>query len=668
MRYSTLATLAAGIGVAASLITPVAAPAGAAPSRAPDGLKWELCRDVTADWLHPADSRSECAFVSVPLDYADPQGRQIKIAVSRVKATGKRTGAMFTNPGGPGLYGTPVPYELLETHLGPMNEELDFIGIDTRGTGYSTQMSCEMTEPPPGETEKGRFERYADERRACIAKDRPLALSITMENAARDMDRVREVLGFQKINFYGNSGGTVLGAVYRSMFDKRVNRMWVDSVMYPTGVNEAIKAQEAQYYAAYRRFFEWLSERHATYRFGDSPRKVESALKALMSKVGRENFIPLLSVNLEALPEVWKRSAAKLAELRDDGPQGRSKPKQVNQKSLGWGERGSNYGFTNEAFICNASAEGRTYSDLIRLRKERERKYPFARHANESWISECAAWPVGKPWDLKPGKSQLQLSGHKFEDPTPYPWAKMMQKKVGGSLLTVMDAGHSSLKLKETACGSKIVDFFRNGTAAKGSCPGSPVEEAGPPGPAGNLAGTVKLDNCSASLVRPRTARDEDKALLLTNGHCHPERRPNPGEVISGAGAPIGGSVLSPAGRELGPVTGKTVYATMTGTDVLLAELDSTYAEIRQKYKVEAFPLATSGPVAGQNIKVASSYLDSVWSCRAEAVIPTLKEGDYTSADAIRYAKECDTKPGSSGSPVVDAGTGELVGEQHQQP
>ncbi|APY90361.1 hypothetical protein A7J05_36095 [Streptomyces alfalfae] len=582
--------------------------------------------------------------------------------MSRVKATGKRTGALFGNPGGPGLAGTPSPYGLLSSQLAPMNKELDFIGIDTRGTGYSTQISCDTPEFREEESERETFERQADAKRKCIAKDRELALSISMENASRDMDRIRQVLGFRKINFYGNSGGTALGAVYRSMYDSRVDRMWLDSIMSPVGQSAAVTAEVAQYHAGYRRFFEWLAGKDSTYHFGSSPKKVESALKALQAKVGRDKFATFLDPNLEAIPDRWERSAAKLLELQNEGT-GKALPKQkdMKRKSFGFGELGRNYGFTHDAFMCNASADGRTYSDLVRMRKERQAKYPFSTNFNDQPITYCAGWPAGKPWDLKPGKSKLQLSGHKFETVTPYVWAKMMHKKIGGSLLTVTDATHSTMKSKDLACGSKLVDFFRDGTPAKGSCPGFPAEQTGPSGPAGNLAGTVKLPNCSASLVRPRTARDEDKALLLTNGHCHPEGRPKPGEVITGQGAPIEGSVLSPAGRELGPVMGRVLYATMTGTDITLAQLDSTYADIRQKYKIEAFPLASTGPVAGQKIKVASSFLESVWSCQAEAVIPTLKEGDYTSTHAIRYAKECNTQPGSSGSAVVDAETRELV-------
>ncbi|MFI8198583.1 alpha/beta fold hydrolase [Streptomyces sp. NPDC085942] len=661
LRYVTVPSIAVGISVAASLLSLAAVPADAASRTTPEPVKWELCRDAAADWDRD-DSRSECALIPVPVDYAKPAGRKINIAVSRIKATGKRTGALFGNPGGPGLPGTPYPYGLLSSRLAPMNQEWDFIGIDTRGTGYSTQVSCDTPEAREGESEREAFERQADAKRACIAKDRELALSISMENASRDMDRIRQVLGFRKINFYGNSGGTALGAVYRSMFDSRVDRMWLDSIMSPVGQDAAVTAEVAHYHAGYRRFFEWLAGKNSTYHFGSSPQKVESALKALQAKVGRDEFAAFLDPNLEALPDRWERSAAKLLELRDEGA-GETVPQQKGgkRKSFGFGEMGNNYGFTHDAFMCNASADGRTYSDLVRLRKERQAKYPFSADFHDDPITYCAGWPAGKPWDLKPGKSRLQLSGHKFETVTPYVWAKMMHKKIGGSLLTVTDATHSTMKSKELACGSKVVDFFRDGTPAKGTCPGFPAEQTGPSGPAGNLAGTVRLPNCSASLVRPRTARDEDKALLLTNGHCHPEGRPKPGEVITGQGAPIDGSVLSPAGRELGPVTGRVLYATMTGTDITLAQLDSTYADIRQKYKIEAFPLASTGPVAGQEIKVASSFLESVWSCQAEAVIPTLKEGDYTSTQAIRYAKECNTQPGSSGSAVVDADTRELV-------
>src|ERR1700736_2026901 len=45
-----------------------------------------------------------CAMVEVPLDYRNPSGRQISVAVSRIPAAkpSARRGVLFLNPGGPG--------------------------------------------------------------------------------------------------------------------------------------------------------------------------------------------------------------------------------------------------------------------------------------------------------------------------------------------------------------------------------------------------------------------------------------------------------------------------------------------------------------------------------------------------------------------------------------
>lgn len=100
LRYVTVPSIAVGISVAASLLSLAAVPADAASRTTPEPVKWELCRDAAPDWDRD-DNRSECALIPVPVDYAKPAGRKINIAVSRIKATGKRTGALFGNPGGP---------------------------------------------------------------------------------------------------------------------------------------------------------------------------------------------------------------------------------------------------------------------------------------------------------------------------------------------------------------------------------------------------------------------------------------------------------------------------------------------------------------------------------------------------------------------------------------
>jgi hypothetical protein len=55
--------------------------------------------------------RMECGTVSVPLDYSKPDGRQITIAFTRLKARdqAKRLGIIAMNPGGPGASGYLMP-------------------------------------------------------------------------------------------------------------------------------------------------------------------------------------------------------------------------------------------------------------------------------------------------------------------------------------------------------------------------------------------------------------------------------------------------------------------------------------------------------------------------------------------------------------------------------
>ncbi|NEE24237.1 alpha/beta hydrolase, partial [Streptomyces sp. SID7982] len=54
----------------------------------------------------------KCGTVKVPLDYAEPDGRQLELTVSRTPATGpaqERQGAFVYNPGGPGASSITFP-------------------------------------------------------------------------------------------------------------------------------------------------------------------------------------------------------------------------------------------------------------------------------------------------------------------------------------------------------------------------------------------------------------------------------------------------------------------------------------------------------------------------------------------------------------------------------
>jgi pimeloyl-ACP methyl ester carboxylesterase len=110
----------------------LALPPATVPAHAPP-ISWRPC----------GERQAECGTVEVPLDRAAPTGRKIKLSVVRRKATGKRLGTLFFNPGGPGgqaamLLRDYPAYAVSDALL----RRFDVVGIDPRGVGESSAVTC----------------------------------------------------------------------------------------------------------------------------------------------------------------------------------------------------------------------------------------------------------------------------------------------------------------------------------------------------------------------------------------------------------------------------------------------------------------------------------------------------------------------------------------------
>jgi hypothetical protein len=178
-----------------------------------------------------------------------------------------------------------------------------------------------------------------------------------------------------------------------------------------------------------------------------------------------------------------------------------------------------------------------------------------------------------------------------------------------------------------------------------------------------SLASTIALSNCSASLVRYPSSVSSDRAMMLTNGHCYEGGFLNAGQVLQNRTSSRSGTLLNSSGRSLATVRAdRILYATMTGTDVTLYRLTSTYATLSSRYGATALTISASHPTAGASIAIPSSYWKRIWNCKIDGFVGTLREGDWTWRDSIRYDVNCDTIHGTSGSPIVDASSGQIVG------
>ena len=219
-----------------------------------------------------------------------------------------------------------------------------------------------------------------------------------------------------------------------------------------------------------------------------------------------------------------------------------------------------------------------------------------------------------------------------------------MNRRLAVGLLSVVIAGATVLIASSAQAAQTTVQ------------PAKPVQSV-------TLASTIALSNCSASLVRFPNSADTDQAMMLTNGHCYEGGFLSAGEVLVNEASSRPGTLLDASGDSVGSVRADQVlYATMTGTDVTLYRLTSTYDSIRSSTGATALTISAGHPTDGNAIGIPSGYWQQVWNCQINGFVPTLREDEWSWQDSIRYDTACDTIHGTSGSPIVDEASGEIVG------
>lgn len=173
--------------------------------------------------------------------------------------------------------------------------------------------------------------------------------------------------------------------------------------------------------------------------------------------------------------------------------------------------------------------------------------------------------------------------------------------------------------------------------------------------------GIVALNNCSGSLVRFDDSQDSDAALVLTNGHC--VGRIAAGKARYKQAVNRSFDLLNEKGGRLAKVRAtQLLYATMSKTDLALYQLDESYGSILERSGIEALTFARTMPELDTEIEIISGYWKTGYSCSIEAIAFGLKEGDWLYEDSMRYSRPgCEVKGGTSGSPVLAAGTRQVI-------
>jgi pimeloyl-ACP methyl ester carboxylesterase len=265
-------------------------------------LRWEPCR---GDFW--------CSTLTVPLDYEKPRGPTIDLALLKVPAgdPDRRLGSLVVNPGGPGAPGTDYAASAGLAFRPPLRERYDIIGFDPRGTGSSDPVDClsdsqldqYIASDPAPDTAAERQE-YAGWvqaiGRGCPARSGALASHVSTVEAARDMDVLRAALGERRLDYFGASYGTKLGATYAELFPRRVGRFVLDgAVDLSIGTRQAGLEQAAGFETALRAYVTDCVENEDPCFLGDSVEEGLATISDLLDQIDQDPLPTSLGRDLE---------------------------------------------------------------------------------------------------------------------------------------------------------------------------------------------------------------------------------------------------------------------------------------------------------------------------------------------------------------------------------
>jgi len=482
--------------------------ASAAREAAAAGIDWKKCPAVEKLSVRGV----ECGKVTVPVDYAEPDGEKIELTVSRRQATGPaaaRQGVLLHNPGGPGVNGMTFPLYASPVMGGvwkKLNTAYDFVGYAPRGVGRSAPLECRDPKADRGPDRSPRepstaFKRKMRQKAAAFAKgcarDQGDRLDhYTTPDNARDLDVLRAALGSRKLNFFGASYGSYLGSVYATLFPGRVRRLVLDSVVDPRPGKIWYRSNLDQNPAFERRWSDWktwVAEHDSVYGLGRSARavqrnfdKVRDTLdrRRVGGSAGREvGSRQLLAGYLDVgySDETWAEHAAALAEFRKGDPLplvGLAAPDRH-----GAAEKANSDAVYN-AVQCSDAPWPRDWSRWDRDNTELARRAPFQTWENAWTNLPCAHWHgrQSQPVDVgtRPGELPPVLLLAATRDPaTPYAGALETWKRLSGSsLVTERGAGTHGV-----TGGNKCADRHLAAYLLDGRTPGRAAECAARPAP-----------------------------------------------------------------------------------------------------------------------------------------------------------------------------------------
>ncbi|MEV1051874.1 alpha/beta hydrolase [Streptomyces sp. NPDC049887] len=450
---------------------------GTAPSPLPGGTKWE------------------CSFMEVPRDWTKPGGETIELALIRAKARdqAERIGSLIFNFGGPGGSGVstlPAAAQDFER----LRARYDLVSFDPRGVGRSQPVEClddpeldqyyaQDATPDDSAEEKTYSDNLSRYDAACEENSGPDLPHVGTTNAARDMDLMRQVLGDDRLHYFGISYGTELGGVYAHLFPEKVGRAVFDAVVDPTSTAvEGSLGQARGFQLAFTNFAkDCVARGDACQLPGSTPEEIQQFVIDLQNRlekkpipgIGDRELTQTQATNgiAQALysKEYWPLLEQGLDEA--DGGDG-SLLLALSDAMNGRNREGqySNLQAANAAINCVDFKERYSMAQTkARLPEFREASPIFGDYLG--WgLMGCRHWPVPGQWETPdvsaPGAAPILVIGNTGDPATPYEGARAMVQALGkgvGIELTYEGEGHGAYNSGSKCVATAVDQYLLNG-------------------------------------------------------------------------------------------------------------------------------------------------------------------------------------------------------------